>query len=183
MHRTRWACSADRRPNWTEPSRRLKRQVIRRSIWRSTRAASRARSQSGTMHLAKGLEFRAVVVVACDDEVAAVAGKNRESRRVRPNSTRSTPPSATCSTWPAPAPATISWLPASNRPPSSSTTCSPSHRQHRHQETRAPQRHLPPLDRRASGRIAVKVINHVGDEVMKSNEGLPRLSQAVRQYD
>ena len=30
-----------------------------------------------TMHLAKGLEFRAIVVMACDDEVFAAAGTDR----------------------------------------------------------------------------------------------------------
>ena len=29
----------------------------------------------GTMHLAKGLEFRAVVVMACDDEVIPLQGR------------------------------------------------------------------------------------------------------------
>ena len=69
---------------------------------------------------------------------------------------------------------------ASNRHPSSSTTCSPDHRQHRHQETRAPQRHLPPprpprlRAHRRQGRQPRR---------RRSNEGLPRLSQAVRQYN
>ena len=35
----------------------------------------------GTMHLAKGLEFRAVAVMACDDEVIPLAGAHRERRR------------------------------------------------------------------------------------------------------
>ena len=34
-----------------------------------------------TMHLAKGLEFRAVVVMACDDEVISAAGAHRNGRR------------------------------------------------------------------------------------------------------
>ncbi len=39
----------------------------------------------GTMHLAKGLEFRAVAVVACDDEILAPAIAHRErGRRSRP---------------------------------------------------------------------------------------------------
>lgn len=35
----------------------------------------------GTMHLAKGLEFRAVAVVACDEDVLAPARADREHRR------------------------------------------------------------------------------------------------------
>ncbi len=64
----------------------------------------------GTMHLAKGLEFRAVVVAACDDEVVQfhcrpgsnASGMTRISRR-------STAPSGTCSTSLAPAHATGYW--------------------------------------------------------------------------
>ena len=42
----------------------------------STRASRRSAAERpiGTMHLAKGLEFRAVVVMACDDEVIPSAG-------------------------------------------------------------------------------------------------------------
>ena len=36
-----------------------------------------------TMHLAKGLEFRAVAVMACDDEVDTLAGAHRDCRRRR----------------------------------------------------------------------------------------------------
>ena len=62
----------------------------------------------GTMHLAKGLEFRAVVVAACDAEALPSQAESSESA-IKPNSTRSTPPSATCSTSRAPMPAIISW--------------------------------------------------------------------------
>ena len=59
----------------------------------------------GTMHLAKGLEFRAVAVAACDDEVIPLqtrierVGDDADLEEVYA-------PSGTCSTSPAPAPAT-----------------------------------------------------------------------------
>jgi hypothetical protein len=55
----------------------------------------------GTMHLAKGLEFRAVAVMACDDEIiplqerVGTVGDDADLRR-------STIPSVICSTSPAP---------------------------------------------------------------------------------
>ena len=61
-----------------------------------------------TMHLAKGLEFRAVVVMACDDEIIPLqerietVGDDADCRR-------STTPSAICSTSPAPGRGTLCW--------------------------------------------------------------------------
>ena len=63
----------------------------------------------GTMHLAKGVEFRAVAVAACDYEVLSSQARiERVGDQAELNWTRSTPPSATFSTSPARAPVTIS---------------------------------------------------------------------------
>ena len=76
----------------------------------------------GTMHLAKGLEFRAVVVMACDDEIIPLQERietvGDDARICRKSMT----PSATCSTLPALAPGIICWLPASPPHPNSWTT-------------------------------------------------------------
>jgi Integrase core domain len=56
----------------------------------------------GTMHLAKGLEFRAVAVMACDDEIVPYRSASRRSGTT-PICRRSTTPSVICSTSPAPA--------------------------------------------------------------------------------
>jgi superfamily I DNA/RNA helicase len=58
----------------------------------------------GTMHLAKGLEFRAVAVMACDDEVIPSRSASRMSPTM-PISKTFTTVSAICFTWRAPAPA------------------------------------------------------------------------------
>ncbi len=59
-----------------------------------------------TMHLAKGLEFRAVAVMACDDEVVPLQASPCRSASKRlamtPTCRRCMTPSSTCSTWPAP---------------------------------------------------------------------------------
>ena len=60
------------------------------------------------MHLAKGLEFRAVAVMACDDEVIPLQ-ERIETVATTPIWKKSTTPSATCSTSPAPARATTCW--------------------------------------------------------------------------
>ena len=62
----------------------------------------------GTMHLAKGLEFRAVAVVACDDEVIPLQAASN-ALAMTPIWRRSTAPSATCSMSLAPARATGYW--------------------------------------------------------------------------
>ena len=59
-----------------------------------------------TMHLAKGLEFRAVAVMACDDEIIPCKSASKTSATM-PTSRRSTTPSVTCSTSPAPVPGII----------------------------------------------------------------------------
>jgi len=61
-----------------------------------------------TMHQAKGLEFRAVVVAACDDEVIPLQTRI-ESVTDNADLEDGTTPSATCSTSPAPAPGTGCW--------------------------------------------------------------------------
>lgn len=53
-----------------------------------------------TMHLAKGLEFRAVVVMACDDEVIPCKSAWKPWVTM-PTCKRCTTPSGICSTWPA----------------------------------------------------------------------------------
>ena len=55
----------------------------------------------GTMHLAKGLEFRAVVVMACDDEFSRCRSTSRPWQTTR-TWKKSTTPSGTCSTSHAP---------------------------------------------------------------------------------
>ena len=62
----------------------------------------------GTMHLAKGLEFRAVVVMACDSEVIP-SSPGWNPSPTRQTLKRFTTPSETCSMWPAPAPGTTYW--------------------------------------------------------------------------
>jgi superfamily I DNA/RNA helicase len=72
----------------------------------------------GTMHLAKGLEFRAVAVMACDDEI--IPSQERiENVADDADLEGSMTASATSFTWRAPAPAMICWLPASSQHPSS----------------------------------------------------------------
>jgi superfamily I DNA/RNA helicase len=61
-----------------------------------------------TMHLAKGLEFRAVAVMACDDEVIPLQERIERSATT-PTSRRSTTPSGTCSTSPARGRGTTCW--------------------------------------------------------------------------
>ena len=78
-----------------------------------------------TMHLAKGLEFRAVVVMACDDEIIPLAGAHRDGWRRRRTCRRSTTPSATCSTSPARVHGIICWSRASSRHRSFLTICGP----------------------------------------------------------
>ena len=55
-----------------------------------------------TMDLAKGLEFRAVAVMACDDEMIPSRNESKRSA-TKPTCRKSTIPSATCSTSPVPA--------------------------------------------------------------------------------
>ena len=62
------ACSSDPKPNWTAPAAAAKRPAFPSRFSMSTSRLSGHVSIS-TMHLAKGLEFRAVVVMACDDEI------------------------------------------------------------------------------------------------------------------
>jgi superfamily I DNA/RNA helicase len=50
----------------------------------------------GTMHLAKGLEFRAVAVMACDDEIIPMQERTRQSATIQ-TCKKSTTPSDTCS--------------------------------------------------------------------------------------
>ncbi len=68
-----------------------------------------------TMHLAKGLEFRAVAVMACDDEIIPLQERiqsiSEDSELEEVYNTE-----ATCFTSPAPAPETISSSPAWNPP-------------------------------------------------------------------
>ena len=71
----------------------------------------------GTMHLAKGLEFRAVVVMACDDEIIPLQERIQTVGDDADLCRRSTTPSAICSTLPAPAPGITCWLPALLRCP------------------------------------------------------------------
>jgi superfamily I DNA/RNA helicase len=75
----------------------------------------------GTMHLAKGLEFRAVVVMACDDEIIPLQERMRQSATTL-ICRRFMKRSATCYTWHALAPGTICSLPASIRCPNFWTT-------------------------------------------------------------
>ena len=59
----------------------------------------------GTMHLAKGLEFKCVAVMACDDEI--IPWQERiEASPTTPILRRFTTQNATCSMSPAPEPAT-----------------------------------------------------------------------------
>jgi superfamily I DNA/RNA helicase len=74
--------------------------------------AVRDRVPVATMHLTKGLEFRAVAVMGCDDEVLPLQARI-ESVRTRGIWRRSTTPSVTCSTWRVPEPETICSSPAS----------------------------------------------------------------------
>jgi hypothetical protein len=62
-----------------------------------------------TMHLAKGLEFRAVVVMACDDEVIPLQERIETVGPTMPTCRRSTTPSAICSMSPALARGIICW--------------------------------------------------------------------------
>lgn len=57
-------------------------------------------------HLAKGLEFRVVVVMACDDEVVPLQSRIQD-RPTPPTCRRCTTPSGTCCMSPAPAPETV----------------------------------------------------------------------------
>lgn len=61
-----------------------------------------------TMHLAKGLEFRAVAVMACDDEIIPLRNESKQSVTTQ-TYRRFTTPNGTCSTSPAPARGTIYW--------------------------------------------------------------------------
>ena len=61
-----------------------------------------------TMHLAKGLEFRAVAVMACDDEMIPLQ-ERIEAVGDEPTCRRSTTPSGICSTSLARGPAIICW--------------------------------------------------------------------------
>jgi len=65
-----------------------------------------------TMHLAKGREFRAVVVMACNDEIIPLQEASRQSATT-PICKKSTTPSGTCSMLPVPAPEIICWFPES----------------------------------------------------------------------
>ena len=67
--RTRSACSSARRASFAGLGTRSNKPVFRRSNSATGSRSRRAGSSIGTMHLAKGLEFRAVAVMACDDEV------------------------------------------------------------------------------------------------------------------
>jgi superfamily I DNA/RNA helicase len=68
----------------------------------------------GTMHLAKGLEFRAVVVMACDDEIIPYRSESKRSATMR-ICRRSMRQSGSCCTSLARALEIISWSPASTR--------------------------------------------------------------------
>jgi superfamily I DNA/RNA helicase len=59
------------------------------------------------MHLAKGLEFRAVAVMACDDEI--IPPQVRIENVADDANLEEVYASATCSTSRAPAPAIICW--------------------------------------------------------------------------
>ena len=72
----------------------------------------------GTMHLAKGLEFKAVAVMACDDDVLPLQERIETASDEAELEERSTTPSATCSTSPAPGRGIRCWSPASRRHPS-----------------------------------------------------------------
>ena len=61
-----------------------------------------------TMHLAKGLEFRSVAVMACDDEVIPLQSTSRASETM-PICRRSTTPNANSFTSLAPVPGIICW--------------------------------------------------------------------------
>ena len=67
---------------------------------------TQGRISISAMHLAKGLKFRAVAVMACDDDVIPLQ-ERIESVATKPISKKCTTPSATCSMSPAPDPATI----------------------------------------------------------------------------
>lgn len=75
------------------------------SILDETVRTARDRVPVGTMHVSKGLEFRAVAVMACDDEILPFRRASRQSP-TRAISRRCTTPSATCCTWHVRAPAT-----------------------------------------------------------------------------
>jgi UvrD-like helicase family protein len=62
----------------------------------------------GTMHLAKGLEFKAVAVIACDDDVLPLQSRI-ESVADESSSTTSMKPNDSSSMSPARAPETGSW--------------------------------------------------------------------------
>ena len=68
----------------------------------------------GTMPLAKGLEFRAVVVMACDNEVVPLQEQDAKRSGTRRTWRRSTTPSGNCSTWLARGPGTSFWSRASS---------------------------------------------------------------------
>ena len=66
---TRWACSYGRPPNWSGRAPPSKRRRLPSQVLDDAVETPGGYVSVGTMHLAKGLEFRAVVVMACDDEI------------------------------------------------------------------------------------------------------------------
>ncbi|MCH2203407.1 MAG: hypothetical protein MK102_15665 [Fuerstiella sp.] len=54
---------------------------VRGTAWLGSQTHPSGKVVVATMHLSKGLEFRAVVVMACDDEVISLHKKNRVRER------------------------------------------------------------------------------------------------------
>jgi len=68
--------------------------------------------------LPEGFEFKAVAVMACDDDVLPLQERIETASDEAELEERSTTPSATCSTSPAPGRGIRCWSPASRRHPS-----------------------------------------------------------------
>ena len=88
----------------------IKRSGVPYSVLDEDMDAEEGTLRVGTMHLAKGLEFRAVAVMACDSEVIPLQSRV-ESIADERTWKRFTIRSGTCSMWPAPAPGTTCWSP------------------------------------------------------------------------
>ena len=67
--RTSSACSFDPRRNWIVRELRRRRRDVPFKVLDEHVETTSGHVSISTMHLAKGLEFRAVVVMACDDEI------------------------------------------------------------------------------------------------------------------
>lgn len=67
--RTTSAWTAGRLGEWRSEAGRGDRDCVTQSAPPATKREGSGKASVSTMHLAKGLEFRAVVVMACDDEI------------------------------------------------------------------------------------------------------------------